>query len=229
MFTEALDCSHMPQVYYPHINQYVFKNRNQIISLLIRTLVQLTMLLRRESRILWQARPSMICPTTAPHLSAPTSYFLLIPSSHKPAAQQPRNTPSTPCLGALAPAPSPGMHSRDTRLPLSQYIWASAQTFPYQSSRSRPDYLKYTQNLSFSMSLSYFVYLYTTCFHLTFFLIASFSADLKPKLCESQDFRSFYAHLCPQCLEPLPGVEKGLNKYLLKYQMNDNFEEILDE
>ena len=26
MFTEALDCSHTPQVYYPRSNQYVFKN-----------------------------------------------------------------------------------------------------------------------------------------------------------------------------------------------------------
>lgn len=93
MFTEGLDCSHMPQVYYPHINQYVFKNRNQIISLLIRTLVQLPMLLRRESKILWQARPSMICPYL------PLSAHPIFTHASRPAAQEHPKHTLPPCPG----------------------------------------------------------------------------------------------------------------------------------
>lgn len=144
--------------------------KTQILSLPIRTLVQLPMLLRIESKILWQARPSVICPTTTLHLAAPPPIFR---SSHLHTCQP----PSSPRTHQAHPASGPWhqfpalecIPDIFTRLSLSQYIWASAQTLPYQSSLSRPAYLKYTQNLTYTMSLSYCIYLYTTCFHLTLY------------------------------------------------------------
>ena len=164
-----------PQVYYPHINQYVFKNRKQIISLLIRTWFSFLCYSEENPESYGRLGPP-------PHLSAPTSHFLLIPSSHTPAAQQPRNTPSTPCLGALAPAPSPGMHSRDihktaslsVHLGLCSDISLSKQPFQTRLSEihTEPDVLYVLKLLCLSL---YHVFpLDFLFFYLFFFIIIFF-------------------------------------------------------